>query len=75
MIFRDGKGANFQLLEMSRPSTSTSSSQTGVGLVGLGGLGWVGLGGGEKLLESAAGVALSSGLIQVSVRAMSFSLE
>ncbi len=29
----------------------------------------------EKLLESAAGVALSSGLIQVSVRAMRFSLE
>ncbi len=29
----------------------------------------------EKLLESAAGVALSSDLIQVSVRAMRFSLE
>ncbi len=29
----------------------------------------------EKLLESAAGVALSSGLIQVSLRAMRFSLE
>ncbi len=44
-------------------STSTSSSQTG-------GVGK------EKLLESAAGVvALSSDLIQVSVRAMRFSLE
>ncbi len=50
---------NFQLLEM-----RNSSSQTGWGV-------WEK----EKLLESAAGVALSSGLIQVSVRDMRFSLE
>ncbi len=62
LIARDGKGVNFQLLEMSKPVPSTSYSQMGV---------WEK----EKLFESAAGVALSSGLNQVSVRAMRFSLE
>ncbi len=58
-ILGDDKGVNFQLLEMSRPVPPPLPVNGG---------GWEK----EKLLESAAGVALSSGLIQVSVRAMRF---
>ncbi len=56
-IVGDDKGVNFQLLEMSRSVPPPLAVKRGV---------WEK----EKLLERAAGVALSSGLIQVSVRAM-----
>ncbi len=61
-LYSDDKGVNFQLLEMSRPVHPPLPVKRGV---------WEK----DKLLESAEGVALSSGLIQVSVRAMRFSLE
>ncbi len=53
-ILGDDIGVNFQLLEMSRPVPPPLPVKRGVWEM-------------EKLLESAAGVALSSGLIQVSV--------
>ena len=62
LIPKDGKGINFQSLEISRPVPPPLPVKRGE---------WEN----EKLLESAAGVAVSSGLIQVSVRAMRFSLE
>ncbi len=61
-IHGDDKGVNFKLLEMSRPVPPPLPVKRGV---------WEK----EKLLESAAGVELSSGLIQVSFRVMRFNLE
>ncbi len=62
LIPRDGKGLHFQLIEISRPVPPPLPVRRGV---------WENL----KLLESAARVAVSSGLIQVSVRAVRLSLE
>ncbi len=62
LIPREGKGIHFQSLEISRPVPPPFPVRWGV---------WEN----EKLLESAAGVAVSSGLIHVSLRAMRFSLE